>query len=70
MKKINRMKNFRRFMPARMKSPGAVRFALVLHPYQMVKDHRISLDIGNVNDVLDGGIDPFIEGVLLAKKHK
>jgi peptide chain release factor 2 len=42
----------------------------VLHPYQMVKDHRIKLDIGNVNDVLDGGIDPFIEGVLLAKKHK
>ena len=42
----------------------------VLHPYQMVKDHRINLDIGNVNDVLDGGIDRFIEGVLLAKKHK
>jgi peptide chain release factor 2 len=40
----------------------------VLHPYQMVKDHRISLDVGNVNDVLDGGIDPFIEGVLLQKK--
>lgn len=37
----------------------------VLHPYQMVKDHRINLDIGNVNDVLDGAIDPFIEGVLL-----
>jgi peptide chain release factor 2 len=40
----------------------------VLHPYQMVKDHRINLDVGNVNDVLDGGIDPFIEGVMLAKK--
>jgi peptide chain release factor 2 len=40
----------------------------VLHPYQMVKDHRINLDVGNVNDVLDGGIDQFIEGVLLAKK--
>jgi len=40
----------------------------VLHPYQMVKDHRINLDVGNVNDVLDGGIDPFIQGVLLAKK--
>jgi peptide chain release factor 2 len=40
----------------------------VLHPYQMVKDHRINLDVGNVNDVLDGGIDPFIEGVLLKKK--
>jgi peptide chain release factor 2 len=40
----------------------------VLHPYQMVKDHRINLDVGNVNEVLDGGIDPFIEGVLLAKQ--
>jgi len=40
----------------------------VLHPYQMVKDHRISLDVGNVNAVLDGNIDQFIEGVLLSKK--
>ncbi len=40
----------------------------VLHPYQMVKDHRINLDVGNVSDVLDGGIDRFIERVLLAKK--
>lgn len=40
----------------------------VLHPYQMVKDHRINLDIGNVKDVLDGGLDPFIEGVLLSTK--
>ena len=40
----------------------------VLHPYQMVKDHRINLDVGNVNDVLDGGIDQFIHGVLLSKK--
>jgi peptide chain release factor 2 len=37
-----------------------------LHPYQMVKDHRIGLETGNVNDVLDGNLDPFIEGVLLA----
>ncbi len=42
----------------------------VLHPYQMVKDHRIDLDIGNVNGVLDGAIDPFIEGVLLAGKAR
>jgi peptide chain release factor 2 len=40
----------------------------VLHPYQMAKDHRINLEIGNVNNVLDGAIDPFIEGVLLAGK--
>ena len=40
----------------------------VLHPYQMVKDHRIKLDTSNVTDVLDGAIDPFVEGVLLSKK--
>ncbi len=40
----------------------------VLQPYQMVKDHRINLEVGNVNNVLDGAIDPFIEGVLLAEK--
>jgi peptide chain release factor 2 len=38
----------------------------VMHPYQMVKDHRINLEVGNVNSVLDGSIDPFIEGVLLS----
>ncbi len=39
----------------------------VLHPYQMVKDHRINMDVGNVEAVLDGHIDPFIENVLLAE---
>jgi peptide chain release factor 2 len=34
----------------------------------MVKDHRIGLDVGNVNSVLDGAIDVFIEGVLLSGK--
>jgi peptide chain release factor 2 len=42
----------------------------VLQPYQLVKDHRIGMEIGNVNEVLDGGIDPFIEGVLLARETK
>jgi len=40
----------------------------VLHPYQMAKDHRINMEIGNVDSVLDGRLDPFIEGVLLSGK--
>jgi peptide chain release factor 2 len=37
----------------------------VLHPYQMVKDHRTGIEIGNTNAVLDGDIDPFIESYLM-----
>lgn len=41
----------------------------VMQPYQLVKDHRINMEIGDVSRVLDGYLDPFIEGVLLAGKH-
>jgi peptide chain release factor 2 len=36
----------------------------VLHPYQLVKDHRTEYEIGNAQAVLDGEIDPFIEAFL------
>lgn len=35
------------------------------HPYQLIKDHRAGLEVGNVGGVLDGEIDPFIEAYLL-----
>ena len=39
----------------------------VLHPYQMVKDHRTKESIGDVNRVLDGDIDPLIKSYLMKK---
>jgi peptide chain release factor 2 len=41
-----------------------------LQPYQLIKDHRTGVETGNVNAVLDGGIDEFIKGYLLMKKEK
>lgn len=38
----------------------------VFHPYQMVKDHRTSYEVGNVDLVMDGDIDGFINAYLKA----
>ena len=39
----------------------------MLHPYQLVKDHRTDFEIGNAQSVLDGNLDGFIHEYLLAK---
>jgi peptide chain release factor 2 len=39
----------------------------VLHPYQLVKDHRTDYEVGNTQGVLDGDLDGFIRSYLLAK---
>ena len=39
----------------------------VLHPYQLVKDHRTKEEVGDVNRVLDGDLDGFIKTYLMKK---
>jgi peptide chain release factor 2 len=39
----------------------------VLHPYQLVKDHRTKEQVGDVNRVLDGDIDVFIKAYLMKR---
>jgi len=41
----------------------------VLQPYQMVKDHRTKVDVGDVNRVLDGDVDGFIKSYLMKKAN-
>jgi peptide chain release factor 2 len=38
------------------------------HPYQLVKDHRTGVEVGNVSAVMDGEIDRFVEAYLLSGK--
>jgi peptide chain release factor 2 len=40
----------------------------VFCPYTMVKDHRTNVEVGNVQAVMDGLIDPFIEAYLKMKR--
>uniref|UniRef100_UPI00320B0983 peptide chain release factor-like protein n=1 Tax=Catenibacillus scindens TaxID=673271 RepID=UPI00320B0983 len=36
----------------------------VMQPYKLVKDHRTNMEIANVDSVMDGNIDPFINAYL------
>ncbi len=42
----------------------------VLHPYSLVKDHRTGAEVGDVQGVMDGEIDPFITAFLLRKRQE
>lgn len=41
----------------------------VLHPYQMVKDHRTGFEVGNAQNVLDGQLDRFMEDFLKKEQN-
>lgn len=40
----------------------------VLQPYQMVKDHRTDVSIGDAQRVLDGDVDPFVFAYLQRRR--
>ena len=40
----------------------------VLQPYRMIKDHRTKLEVGDVDRVIDGDLQPFIRAYLLARR--
>ncbi|MBI5588476.1 MAG: peptide chain release factor 2 [Deltaproteobacteria bacterium] len=42
----------------------------VMQPYRLIKDHRTGVESGNVDAVLDGGLDPFIDGYLFMLSDK
>jgi peptide chain release factor 2 len=42
----------------------------VMQPYRMIKDHRTKFEVGDVDRVLDGDLDPFMRSYLMAKKTK
>ncbi|WP_420239190.1 peptide chain release factor 2 [Telmatobacter bradus] len=41
----------------------------VLQPYRMAKDHRTKVEVGDVDKVLDGYLEPFLRGFLVAKRR-
>ena len=41
----------------------------VLHPYQMVKDHRTGFELGNTQAVLDGSLNGFMEAYLRSSSN-
>ncbi len=42
----------------------------VMQPYRLIKDHRTKFEVGDVDRVMDGDLDPFIRSYLMAKKTK
>jgi len=41
----------------------------VLQPYRLAKDHRTKVEVGDVDKVLNGYLEPFLRGYLLAKRR-
>jgi peptide chain release factor 2 len=41
----------------------------VLQPYRIAKDHRTKVEVGDVDKVLDGYLEPFIRGYLLMRRN-
>ena len=54
-------------MPGWRSAPKWPRAASVFMPYQLVKDHRTEFENGNIQNVMDGDLDGFINAFLSMK---
>jgi len=72
LKKLEEEKHIERKLELRgeFKSPewsNQIR-SYTMHPYKLVKDHRTNFETSNIDDVLDGKLDDFIEKYLESEK--
>ena len=49
---------------------GSQMRSYVLQPYRVIKDHRTKLEVGDVDRILDGDLQPFIRAYLLARRSE
>ena len=53
--------------PAIAPKDKKVQVCVTIHPYTMVKDHRTKCESGNIQAVMDGDIDQFMDSFLVAQ---
>lgn len=68
LRKRNELKDAKNATKKKIEWGSQIR-SYVFHPYKMIKDHRTDYETGNVQPVMDGGLDGFIKAYLMQSKE-